>query len=133
MDPTQATTALESESELPVLAIEFTQVPDYTTFLAEFALTNGDIVFHFFPTEEVKKLPQARAYWLETFPAILERVAKDYFRVDYPRLKAAYTEEQASWWLRAYGFSHLLDPEAFTQRFLLELDRGLEAAMANST
>ena len=43
--------------EHEVLPLQFTRVLDYTTFAAEFAIKDGDLVFHFFVTDEVNELP----------------------------------------------------------------------------
>ena len=56
-------------------------------------------------------------------------MAEEYFQATYPRLKAAYTEEQASWWMRAYGFGQLLDPHKFAYGFFDKLDEALDAAL----
>src|SRR3954464_8209789 len=102
----QVTSTVEGEQKavLPVMGINFIDITEYTTFRAELAVTEGDLVFHFYPTEEVHALkdPTPMAYWPEPSPAILEPVAKKYFNADESRLKAAYTTEQVSWWLRGF-------------------------------
>jgi hypothetical protein len=110
-----------------VLPVQFIRVNDYTTFDCEFAILEGDIVFHFYVTEEVNQGPDPRAYWLEVFPAVLSKVAQEYFGATFPQIKAAYTEEKASWWMRAYGFGLKLDPHKYSYRFLDKLDDALEA------
>ena len=110
-----------------VAAMQFTQVNDYTTFRAEFAVTAGDIVFHFFETAEVQALSARNIYWETVFAKELEAVAVRVFNADSTRLRAAYTDELRSWWLRAYGFGHLLDPHRLVYRFLDALDEALDA------
>ncbi len=106
-------------------------VTDLTTFAAEVAVTEGDLVYHFYVTDEVNAGPDPKRYWLETFPAVLEQTAKNYFKADFPRLKAAYTEEKASWWLRAFGFGRVLEPHKMALRFCDELDAALDAATSS--
>jgi hypothetical protein len=119
--------------ELPVLPIKFIQITEYTTFRAEVAITDGDIVFHFYANEEINKLPDPRKYWLELFPNALSSTAEVYFNATFPRLKAAYTEEQASWWMRAFGFGKLLDPHRFAYKFFDVLDAALDGEMPKAT
>jgi hypothetical protein len=124
----------EQKAVLPVLAIHFIDVTEYTTFRAELAVTEGDLVFHFYPTNEVHalKLPTPEKYWKEVFAAVLEPVAKQYFNAEEPRLKAAYTAEQASWWMRAFGFGQVLDPHKLAYGFLEVLDKALDGAITNA-
>lgn len=122
-----------AEGDLPVLPINFIPIDDYTTYRAEFAIVEGDIVYHFFVTEEVQKLPDPQKYWFESFPNALQEVADKHFKVTFPRLKAAYTPEQASWWMRAFGFGKLLDPHRFSYKFFDALDAALDAATNKST
>ena len=103
-------------------------VLDLTTFAAEVAVTEGDFVYHFYVTDEVNKGPDPKQYWLELFPKVLEATSKEYFKADFPRLKAAYTEEKASWWMRAYGFGRVLDPHKMALQFCDALDKALEDA-----
>lgn len=119
--------------------LAFQEVNDYTTFKAEFAMEAGDMIFHFYKTPEIRSLPNPRGYWAEVFPSVLEPVAKKAFDADYPRLKAqhVYDEEQPhsptepldSWWFRAYGFGHRLDPHSVAYRFLDALDAALDEAI----
>jgi len=125
-----------------MVMMAFRPVDDYTTFRAEFSVSEGDIIFHFFKTKEVEALPNVRDYWAKTFAEVLEPAAKKHFRADYPRLKAqhCYDEESPysrqepldSWWFRAYGFGHLLDAHGFALKFLESLDAGLEEALKRS-
>ena len=112
--------------DLSTEAPKFVPVETYTTFSAEYALMDGDIVLHFFTNDDINAMPDARQYWKTTFPNVLSKTASAYFNADYPKLKAAYSEELASWWLRAYGFDHILDEEAFVMRFLEQLDSDLD-------
>lgn len=107
-------------------APDFMAVNSFTTFRAEYANLMGDFVFHFFVNDEVNQLADPWAYWKGRFPQVLERVAKEYFAIGYPRLRAAYSDEMASWWLRADGFDHLIDPDEFCRRFLERLDAELD-------
>jgi hypothetical protein len=122
----------EQKGVLPVLPLVFTRVTDYTTFAAEFAITEGDLVFHFYATEEVNQRPDPRQYWLELFPSVLERVSQEYFKATFPRLQAAYTEEKASWWMRAKGFGLLLMPHEFCYKFFDSFDEALDGAATSS-
>jgi len=133
----------EQHKNHEVLPLTFIPINDYTTFRAEFAITDGDIVFHFFKTPEVEKLgdpARVRQYWGDVFASVLEPVAKTIFNADVPRLKAQHIfDEDApysrqhpldSWWFRAYGFGHLLDPHAIAYRFAEALDASLDAWMS---
>ena len=130
----QAQSKIESEAQgtLPVLPLHFIKVREYTNFDLEFAVTEGDLVFHFYATAEVNALPDPQKYWKEIFPNTLSTVVEAYFRATYPRIKAAYTEEHASWWMRAQGYGHLLDAHGFVYKFLDEFDRALDGAVNSS-
>lgn len=132
----QVTSTVEGEQQavLPVMGLNFIDISEYTTFRAELAVTEGDLVFHFYPTEEVHALknPTPAKYWKELFPSVLEPVAKSYFNADEARLKAAYTEEQTSWWLRGFGFGHVLDPHKFAYGFLAALDAALDGVITRA-
>lgn len=125
---------LSRENDLPVAPIVFHQVDEYPNFKAEFALTDGDIVFHFFMSDATKELlfSKRREMWEDLFPEQLQHTAREAFRADYPRLKAQHVREFEidSWWLRAYGFAHVPDPRALVQRFLAGLDTALETKKA---
>jgi hypothetical protein len=118
--------------EFPAIAIQFMPVTDLTTFAAEVAVTEGDFVYHFYATDEVNRKPDPQKYWIELFPEVLEKTAKEYFKADFPRLKAAYTEEKASWWFRAFGFGLVLDPHKMALRFCDALDEALDSATQSS-
>ena len=124
---------IEGRAALPVQPLQFIKFTDYTTFSAELAITEGDLVYHFYVTAEVNALPDARVYWYEVFAQVLERVAQEYFKATAPRLKAAYTQEQASWWLRAFGFGMVLDPHKLAYGFLHVLDAALDLEMEKLT
>ncbi len=134
MNPNEVTEAVTAEqtAELPVLPIRFVPADLYTTFRAEFAIEEGDIIFHFYVTDAINKLPNPWKYWLELFPKCLSDNAERYFNTVFPRLKAAYTEEKGSWWMRAFGFGKLLDPHRFAHRFLDLLDEALDSEMSKA-
>lgn len=103
------------------------------SFKAQWDIINDDIVVHFFlPAQAEQHLKNAdgRAawmkYWMEKFPEKLDSVAKGHFDADYPRLQAKYTEEMASWWLKAQGFSKLINPQKFMEKFFGLLDTALQ-------
>lgn len=116
--------------------VKFTQVADYTTFLAEYAFLDGNIIVHFFPpfeayvgTGEARRvLEEYSLYWQRQFPVVLSPVAENYFKATRPVLIAQYVREMQSWYLRAGGFANRLDPDAFILGFFAALDAGLDAA-----
>lgn len=113
--------------------MSFTRVSDYTTFEAEYCITlTGDIVFHFYLPETVSHLKAAELYWHTKFPEALDLTARTYWDAEFPRLKAAFTEEQNSWWLRCFGFGFIGDPEVRVQKFLEKLDSVLERQATDS-
>jgi hypothetical protein len=116
---------LATESDAGVQPIVFVQCDEYHHFRAEFAVVGGDLVFHFFPPKRPHDLD---VYWGGFFPAVLDPVAREAFKAEYPRLKATrITEfEIDSWWFRAYGFGQGLSPPALAYRFLDALERGLD-------
>jgi len=113
------------EDDQPVAGINYTKVTDYTTFDAEYALVGSDIVIHLFQPFDKKHPPR---FWQDRVATILDRFAQQFWRAQYPRLKAAYTEELDSWWLRACGFADQGDPEARIHKFLMGLDDEVEKA-----
>ncbi len=133
----QAKDLLGQQNEIGgVPALQFKLVNTYTTFLVEFTFDGNDIVFHFFRSLERTNDDK---FWKETFPNTLSQIAQDYFQATFPRLKASYTEKvipahdkdspaQDSWWLRAYGFVNIGDPEERCNRFFDLLDRELDKA-----
>jgi hypothetical protein len=127
----QAVDKLRNETDgvaftgLDEAVIQFQKVSNYTTFTAEYSWVGQDLVMHFFLPPE-KTLPADAKYWTEYFPRCLDAEARRFFNADHPRLIAKYTAEMASWWFRARGYAHILDPDAFAVRFLHELDRALD-------
>lgn len=113
----------DGDGEMAPKPLEFT-VKDYRSFRAEYALKDRDLVIHFFlPTNITEREAyQYRDWWLNEFPQLLDREAQEYFKAGPPRLMARYTEEMASWWFKAQGYDHLLDPLAYLDKFLLVLD-----------
>lgn len=151
LDPSSVLSADTSEErvkslQLPPFAsrqMVFEKVDRFTTFLAEYTFLEKDIIVHFFPSDEVHQSPQARAYWYEVFPKVLDPVARVAFGVEPPRLEAQFIEmaipffvqaDQAkptpSWYLKARGFTDQLDPDGLVQRFLSSLDAALDAENA---
>jgi hypothetical protein len=122
MKETEATTLLSNQSEQGVAALQFTEDKQYTTFRAEHAFDGDDIVFHFYRTEE----RPSDKYWSDTFPEGLSEIAQTVFKAGFPRLKAAFTKETDSWWMRAGGFAVEGLPEERIARFYKELDQALE-------
>lgn len=121
----------------------FTKVERFTTFLAEYAFQDKDIILHFFPSEELHQSPRAKTYWLEVFPRVLDPVSRESFGAEPPRLEgqfiemaipsfipAAQAKATSSWWFCAHGFTEVLDPHGLVERFLSSLDRALDAEKA---
>ena len=140
LSPTQVSRTVEAEQKgtMPLLPLQFTKIEDLTTFAAEVTVTDGDAVYHFYATEEVNALPRwngseltmtSATYWAEFFPKVMEAAAREYFDADESRLRAAYTAENASWWLRAKGVDQRLDPQRFALGFCEALDKALEGSM----
>lgn len=109
---------------------KFEQVRQYTTFLAEWAQIDGDLVVHFFPAPEQNALAEKaqERYWLRDFPQLLSDTAEQYFNATKPRLTASYAEELSSWYFRARGFALQLDPAEFIGRFFVLLDEALDTS-----
>jgi len=111
--------------------IQFTPVPAYTTFTAEYALVGGEnIVVHFFLTPEMQQGTgnAGDGYWLTRFPQVLDGVAREHFQANFPRLMAKYTEELQSWWFKAQGYGDRIDLDKFLTAFFEKLDVALERA-----
>lgn len=123
MTETEATSLLSSQDDQGVATLHFEENKDYTTFRAEHAFDGEDIVFHFFKTPECPP----KGYWDDVFPNTMSDVAQAVFQAGFPRLKAAWTEEVESWWLRCTGFASEGLPEERIKRFYRELDESLEA------
>lgn len=134
MTEARAKEVLVEQDEQSVAALRFTEVNDYTTFRAEFAIDGDDLVFHFFLPPEFSSLSgpviaqRVDRYWKDGFPRALDGTARDFFKADFPTLKAAYTTELNSWWLRANGFGNNVDPEARCRLFIQKLDAALDQA-----
>lgn len=144
----QARQMIQSERDLPVQAIRFTPINDYTTFNAEYAAVGRDIVVHFFlpvealvartgqaPTDDAQRdhwaqyflenHAELRRYWLDVFPRALQQSAEAAFHARPPRLASDFTPEVSSWFFRATGF-HVLKPEVFVRTMLAQLDQRLD-------
>lgn len=102
----------------------FVPVDDYTTFRAEYTLSDDNIVVHFFLPPDFRG--QEGDYWAIKFPRALDVTARNYFAADRPRLQAKYTPELKSWWFRAMGYGHIIDLKGFVLGFFDELDAALE-------
>ena len=113
----------------------FTKVKDFTTFEAEHALIDGDIVLHFFPTNELKGVTKkdGETYWKVAFADVLNRVGQEYFDATAPRLQAKYTEELHSWWFKAQGYSHFIDLSSYLNKFFELMDSALEEHFKQAT
>lgn len=121
--------------------VKFTKVEDYTTFLAEYAFIDGDIVVHFFLPREYyvqvadgyKPLDERLIWWQRAFPQVLSPVAEKYFAATFPVLMAQYVPEMTSWYFKAGGYARRLDPEAFLLQFFSYLDQAIDVADARPT
>jgi hypothetical protein len=118
---------LGSEDGCGVVPLQFTKVNKYVTFNAEYAFDGPDIVFHFYLPESQKYDVN---YWLSVFPSALDPVARTTFNATAPRLRAAYTEELRSWWLRANRYDHIPDRTGLVMRFLERLDQTLTTVIS---
>jgi hypothetical protein len=120
--------------------VKFTKVEDYTTFLAEYAFIDGDVVVHFFLPREhyvqvadgYKPLDEHLIWWQRAFPQVLSPVAEKYFAATYPVLMAQYVPEMTSWYFKAGGYALRLDPEAFLLQFFSYLDQAIDVAGVRS-
>lgn len=110
-----------SEKAIP----KFTQVKDYTTFRAEHAIIDDDVVIHFFKPDQVKVSDD---YWKVQFADALSTVAQVHFQAAYPRLAAKFTEDDGignkidSWWFRARNYVHILNIDHYLEKFFDALD-----------
>jgi len=107
--------------------IPFKHIEDYTTFNAEWSEVDDDLVFHFFLTPEISARTGWRKYWEVDFPTALDPAAQEVFQATFPRLQAQFVTELNSWWLRAFGFGRISNPEVYVDALLKELDKRLEA------
>lgn len=123
-------------NSLPNAIPEFKESDRYS-FKSKWSVIGDDIQIQFFLPKHAK-LDEPRAaeawqdYWLKKFAATLDEVARKYFDADSPRLLAKYTPELASWWFKAQGFSHMLDPESYVNGFLDLLDESLNSKQQGS-
>jgi len=119
--------------------VKFTQVEDYTTFLAEYAFIDGDIVVHLFPPIEqyvktdngARLLEEHLLRWQRSFPLVLSPVAEKYFAATRPVLMAQYVPEMTSWYFKAGGFARTLSPKELVLGFFARLDEAVDAAYAH--
>lgn len=117
--------AVAKEPNLGIKPPQFVKCDKYKgAFLVEAATIEEDFVFHFFrPTQGA-----TAHYWENLFPQCLDRVAREFFKADYPTLQAQRVNEFGidSWWFRAYGFAaSSLDPDALIDRFYQQLAAAL--------
>lgn len=137
-DRTLETTMVDEGTGIEPLA--FTKVTDYTTFIAEYAFDGDeeDMVFHFFLTPEhheaaLQYPPHVyiRRMWANDdgfFPTVMAEFAQKFFQMGYPQLRATYTQELSSWWLRCTGAGNTLDRDGRAVLFLRLLDEALDKA-----
>lgn len=127
--PQEALTALGNEHDTALSAVQaaipvFTPIKAFTTFDAEYCRTEGTIVLHFFPPHDQQVTAQ---YWRSDFADVLVTIAPEFFQATAPRLVASYTEELNSWWVRAQGYSHIIDIDQYMYQFFELMDEGLDA------
>lgn len=103
---------------------KFKPVEGYTTFRAEYALQDSNIIVHFFLPPDFRG--DKGSYWAIRFPRALDATAQHCFQATRPRLQAKYTEELESWWLRAQSYDHIVDLDGFMTSFFDLLDGALE-------
>ena len=103
---------------------KFKDVNSFTTFRAEYALIDDNIVVHFFLPPDFRGTV---SFWKDTFPTALASVAPEHFQAVQPRLVAAYTEEMKSWWLRARNYGHIIDLDAYMLKFFSDLDNEIDS------
>jgi hypothetical protein len=120
----------EGIGNVPGAVVKFKKVLDYTTFDAEYSLLDGNVVVHFFmPSRSLV----TQEYWKDRFADVLTAVAQEHFQATSPRLVAKYAEDDGaggtlnSWWFKAQGYGHLLDPDAFMVKFFDKMDTMLDA------
>jgi hypothetical protein len=123
-DKDRATLDELAQQTCGIQPLVFVKVTEHEGFIAEYGMEGDDYVFHFFlPSEPTRR--NDTEYWLKTFPVVLDVVAREHFQATRPRLRAAYTEEMASWWLRADGYGNVLNKDAFARRFLVKMHQAL--------
>lgn len=125
MDPVKQ---LATESDLSVPTLHFTKDLTPATFVAEYTFDGNDIVYHFYPPQG----GMVTDYWKNLFAKSLERVAVSHFDAGPSRLRAAYTDELASWWLRASGFAVVGDPDLMSKKLFEKLDEDFSREIVNA-
>lgn len=108
-------------------------VEECTCFVAEHALVDRDFIVHFFVSDRMVEgfdTDVLERWWLNDFARALSDVAQDHFQATLPRIMAKYTPEVASWWFKAQGYDHLLDPSGFLRAFFSRLDETLRSGLA---
>ena len=123
-----------NDGDLTVPALAFVK-PEKTfaSFAPEYAVDNGDLVFHFFLPEQLQPFADRGdvvSYWKDKFPRVLDPVTREHFAAEYPRIRAAYVDDYGvnSWWMRATGFGDtLLDADSFVNRFYERLEKELNS------
>lgn len=116
MKSEEVVTSAKLAPPVGVEPMKFTEVSTLF-FKAEYTVKGDDFIIHFFPLPDKND----REYWLQVFPTVLDVTARTHFRANKPQLRAAYTEELDSWWLRADGYPHILAKEEFIKRFFNKL------------
>jgi len=112
-----------------VPVVQFTKVMDYTTFTAEYSTDpeTGDITYHFYRPEDAS---YSQAYFERQFADALSAAAIEFFRLAYPKLAAAWTQEASSWWLRAQGVGVRGNSSMMSLHFFALLDKMLEESLS---
>lgn len=122
----QAGKAFEpSDSSISWEPLKFEQVL-YENFHAEYAVVDGNFVVHFFVhPDALGKYGESalERWWQREFASVMSDVAQEHFKATKPRVMAKYTMETASWWFKAQGYGHLLDPVAFLFQFFDQIDQ----------
>ncbi len=106
---------------------------EYPEFVVEVALAGKereDYVVHFFPPKWPND-ERLRTYWLDVFPVVLSDEAQRFFNAGPPTLVAKYTDENASWWFRAYGQAKTVFVTERILKFLQELSDALSNKISN--
>lgn len=117
----------------------FAVVDEYTTFSAEYTFKDDDVHFHFFMTPEA--ITRVKEYWAVDFPTCLDKVAREHFGFEFPRIQASLVvgvlrygqdekeEPQDSWWMIVQELEDAsLDGDSIIIKFLEKLDQALENA-----
>lgn len=108
-------------SGLSALSFEEIELPGFRAEVALGGPVREDYIIHFYPPGE----NTTEDYWLKIFPEILSEFSQQFFADTFPALKASYTEENASWWFRAYGKARTLFVTERILRFFQELSAKL--------